>query len=247
MRIYPVVKKVIQGGGGGISDAFGLGINIGDSNVAPTDAATYAMALAQAETNATPTETTNLSLPAPDFADLNPAPTEARTLVLRYWATGCTTNDVASGNTVTPANANGQNDGVFAHCKTGTGTGDTTNPVTVTTGSLNVPGGLTILSASVMVWFKAPAITGASTDTLFLRITASGGVNQHVWDGPASSTLNWPGVDHSASPLVFDVSTYTLAQMQSIALNGSYNATVVLAPQTSLEIDAWAVAVTASL
>ena len=70
---------------------------------------------------------------------------------------------------------------------------------------------------------------------------------QVVWQGPALATVGWPGVDNSIVPLVFNVTSLTLAQLQSLVLTASYNSGVVLTPQSTLLIDAWAVDITATL
>ena len=241
---------VVSGGGGGpgISDAIAIAIIAPEiPNALPTDLAAFALAVLSSDTNLAQTEATKLSFPAPDFGDASPVPTESRLIVVRYWATGCTTNDASTGQTIAPANANGQNDGVFAALKTGTGTPDTTNPATVVTGSFNVASGLTITHASVLVWFKMASIGVALLDSFSIVATASSGFNATVWQGPALATVGWPGVDYSTVPLVFNVSSLTLAQLQSLVLTASYNSGVVLTPQTTLNIDAWSVDLTATL
>lgn len=242
-------KTPASAGSSGMTDAFTLGIKAADSNVVPTDAGTFLLRLAQGETNAAQSETVQLAFPSPDFGDTSPVPTEARTITLRSWATGCTSNDTTTGNTIAPGNANGQNDGTFAHLKTGTGTADTVNPATVVTGSMNVPGGITVVSAVVRVWFKVGAILLAVADSLFINMTASGGINRRVWTGPTLATALYAGEDYSTSALslTHNVTDLTLAQLQSIQLTASYNSGVILAPQSSIEIDAWAVDITASL
>ena len=241
---------VVSGGGGGpgISDAIAIAIIAPEiANALPTDLAAFALAVLSSDTNLAQTEATKLSFPAPDFGDASPAPTDARTIVVRFWATGCTTNDASAGQTIAPANANGQNDGVFAPLKTGTGTADTTNPATVTTGSFNVPSGLTITHASVVVWFKIASIGVALLDSFSITASASSGYSATVWQGPALATIGYPGADYSIVPLVFNVSALTLAQLQSLVLTASYNSGVVLTPQTTLNIDAWSVDITATL
>lgn len=236
------------GGGPGISDAIAIAIIAPEiANAIPTDLAAFAVAFLAGDTNAAQTEAAKLSFPSPDFGDASAVPTDARVIVIRTWATGCTTNDASSGNTITPANANGQNDGVFAALKTGTGAADTTNPVTLTTGFLNVPSGLTITHASVVVFFKIASIGVALLDSFSITATASSGYSATVWQGPALATVGYPGVDNSVVPLVFNVSALTLAQLQSLVLVASYNSGVVLTPQTTLNIDAWAVDLTVTL
>ena len=247
---HGLVGTVVVGGGGGpgISDGFTLKITAAEAaSPAPTEATAFALAVATGETNVTPTEAAQLKFPPPDFGDTALVPTDARVILLRYWATGCTTNDTTTGATITPANANGQNDGVFAALKTGTGTADTTNPVTLTTGSLNVPSGLTITHASIIVYFKLASIGIALLDSFSITATASSGYSATVWQGPALATIGYPGVDFSAVPMKFDISALTLAQLQSLVLTASYNSGVVLTPQTTLNIDAWAVELTVTL
>jgi hypothetical protein len=249
------VRTITKAGGGGstnsgLTDAFSLNIKVAETaNPVPTDLATFLIKLLQAETNATQTELVQLKFPSGDFGDSNSIPTETRTTTLRCWATGCTSNDTTTGNTIAPANANGQNDGTFAHLKTGTGTPDTINPATITTGSMNVPGGITVVSALIRVWFKVGAITLAVADNLNITYNTGGGPSGTVWQGPALATLLYPGEDYSTTALSWtkDVSSLTLAQLQALQLVASYNAGVLLAPQTSIEIDSWSVDVTINI
>ena len=239
-----------SGGGSGpaFTDAIGLAITAAEiPNATPTETTAFAIAVLTQDTNVLPTEAVQLKFPPPDFGDTSPVPTDARTIVIRCWATGCTTNDASAGQTIAPANANGPNDGVFASLKTGTGTADTTNPATVATGSLNVPAGLTITHASVLVWFKMAGIGIALLDSFSITATASGGYSATVWQGPALATIGWSGVDNSTVPLVFNVTALTIAQLQSLVLTASYNSGVVLTPQSTLFIDAWSVDLTSTL
>jgi hypothetical protein len=235
-------------GPAGFTDAFTLKIGVADSTASPTDAATFAIALAQADSNAGQSETVKLAFPAPDFTDANLTPTEARQLALRCWATGCTTNETATGNNVNPAAANGQNDGVFAQCHTGSGTPPSTvNPNTVTTGSMNVPGGLTIISAQLRMYFKTGAIAAAVADNLNITASSTGGYLNVVWQGPALATLLYPGEDYSVSGLTVNLTGLTLTQLQNMQLKASYTAGILALPQTTIQIDAWAVEIVASI
>lgn len=240
----------IPDGGGGsqnpaLSDGFKLSILASDSNSLQSDVAAYSLTLLQAES--VPVQTESVTLTERGLGDVSPAPIDARLIVLRSWCTGATSNDAVSGNTVAPASTNGPNDGVFCNCTTGTGTADTTNPVTVTSGSMNVPAGVTVASSRLRLWFKVAAIAAASTDTFSISMTATGLASQVIWAGPVAGTVAYPGVDYSAGTFTFDTSALTLAQLQSIVLTASYTATVVLVPQTSIKIDAWAVDITSNL
>ena len=112
---------------------------------------------------------------------------------------------------------------------------------------MNVPAGLIITKASIVVWFKLAAIGIALLDSFSIVATASGGYSATVWQGPALATVGYPGVDNSVVPLKFDITALTLAQLQSLVLTATYNSGVVLTPQTTLNIDAWAVELTVTL
>lgn len=225
-----------------------LGITFAETAPAQADAATFAVALAQTEANAAPTDTL-VGLQLKGLGDTIAGMTEGRTVVLRCWASGCTSNDNVTGNTVNPGAANGQNDGVFAGDKTGTGTADTTNPVTVSTGSMNVPAGIVVVSAKIRVWFKVASIQGSVADSLSISYNTGGGPAGTVWQGPALATVLYAGEDYSTTPTSWtkDVSTLTLAQLRALQLVSSYNAGIVLAPQTGIQIDAWAVDIIATI
>lgn len=171
--------------------------------------------------------------------DSNTTPTEVRTMTLRSWASGCVTN-AGTGNTVNPANANGQNNGVFANCAPGA-TGDLTNPVTVTTGSMNFPGGLTVISAQLRIFFKVGSILAAVADNLNITATSTSGYSSTPWQGPALATLLYGGEDYSAAGLTFSLAGLTVTQLQNLQLKASYNAGIVALPQTSIQIDAWCI------
>jgi hypothetical protein len=238
LKLFPSQTVIIKSGAG-LTDSFTLNIQANDSNNTPTDASTFAIALSQAETNPTPSETATLTFPSGDFGDSNAAPSESRLFHIRSWATGCASNDA---NLANPGNANGQNDGAFCNVKTNNALGDLTNPVTLTTGSMNWPGS-TVISALIRVFFKVPGVTLALADTLFISANSTGGFNQHIWDSPPTTTIGWPGVDFSseATSFTFNISSLTVTQLNNLQLVGSYSAAVVATPTTMLQIDAWAI------
>lgn len=94
-------------------DAFSLQVLVADTNAAPTDNVTYAMTLAQSDTNAGQTETVELGFPAGVYTDSNVPPSDVNGFNILVWLSGSSGSGVAS-----PANANGQNDGSFATIST---------------------------------------------------------------------------------------------------------------------------------
>lgn len=194
------------------------------------------------------TETAQLNFPAGDFDDSNATPTEGRTVTLRCWASGCTSNDTATGNTVAPSNANGQNNGTFANVTTGTGAPDTTNPVTVTTGSMNVPSGITVVSAQLRIFFHATATLAAVLDSpgVDIRITAPAALVATVWNGPALAVL-YPGENYDSGNYTYSLAGASLADLQALVLVARYSASVVALPQFAVLVDAWCVEITATI
>lgn len=234
-------SDTIGGGGGGATpnptDAFKIAITAADTNALPTDTATLAIADTEVDTNALPSETAKFAISGSALAETNNTPTEVRAVVVRSWATGCSSNDANQAGT---ANANGANDGVFCVVKTNNALGDLTNPVLLNTGNMNFPGGV-VTSALIRVWFKVPARTTA-LDTILIKATSSGGFSQTIYTHSGTAL-----VDHSSGDFTFDISTLTNTQLTNLALQGSYMAQVVAVPETSLQIDSWSIDATESI
>lgn len=243
------VAEVTPSGPAGFTDNFSLNVKLADTNDVQTDDSTFAIALAVSDTNDVQSETLKLTFPAGDFGDDNPTPTEGRQLFLRCWASGCTTNNTSSGNTVAPANANGQNNGTFANVTTGTGVPDTTNPVTVTTGSMNVPAGLTVVSAKIRIYFHTTGTLAAVVDSpgVDIQITAPAALAQTLWNGPALAVL-YGGENYDNGSFTVDLpGPPTLANLQAIVLQARYSASVVALPQYAILVDAWCVEIEATI
>jgi hypothetical protein len=229
----------IGGGGSGPnpSDAFTIAITANDTNATPTETTAFALTLLQNDTNNTPTETAKLNISGTGVSDTNAGQTEGRTIVVRSWATGCSSNDANQAGT---ANANGSNDGVFCVVKTNNALGDLTNPVILNTGSMNFPGG-TVTSALIRIWFKVPARTTA-LDTITITATSSGGYSSTPYTHSGTAL-----VDHSSGDFTFDISALTNTQLTNLALHANYTALVVATPETSIQIDAWSIDATETI
>lgn len=225
-------SDTIGGGGGGSgpnpTDSFKIAITAPDTNALPTDSATLALAVTEPDTNNLPSETAKLSISGSGLADTNALPTEVRTVVVRSWCTGASSNDA---NQAGVANVNGPNDGVFCTIKTNNALGDLTDPVFVTSGNMNFPGG-TVTSAVLRVWFKIPAGT-VGTDTQSILLTSSGGYSATAFTHTAAGA-----VDHSSGDFTFDISSLTNLQLTNLVVKFNYLATVVAVPDQSLQVDA---------
>lgn len=100
-----------------LSDALlKLSLTFGDTNAAPTDAATYLIQLAQAESNAALTDVLS-QMKINGLGDSNVAPSDGRSATAT-WTQGATTA-AGTGNWTTPANAQGLRDGTNANLTDG--------------------------------------------------------------------------------------------------------------------------------
>jgi len=232
-----------SGGTGGpavpaFTDSFSLGIKVVDSNATPTDAASFAMALSLADSNATPTEAVILKFPAGSFSDTNAAPTDSRSISIRSWATGCTDNDASKTN---PANANGQPGGApYTKVSTNLSLGDITNPVELTTGSMNYTYGGTGTAKNLYLYFKIADARVSALDTVV--ITWSDGTN-------SGTAWTWGLVaeDRTGTPLI--VALADAVALATMVVKVTYTASVVAAPQSVLgiQIDAIGLQATTTL
>lgn len=182
-------------------------------------------------------ETALLSISGSDMADTNDVQTEARTIVIRSWATGCSSN---TANLANPGNANGANDGATCNVKTNNALGDLTNPVTLSTGSMNFPGG-TVTFALIRVWFRVPA-RATSLDTITISYNTSG-----VPSGTLYTHSGTAEVNHLSGDFTFDISGLSNAELAALQLVVSYTAAVVAVPETSLNIDSWSIDATETI
>lgn len=158
------------GGGGteivtgdtGFTDAFEIAIKATDTTSAPTDGATYQIALAQSDSVATPTEAVSLGISGAGVNDSNATPTEARSATIRVWLSGAAGTDVDN-----PSNANGSNNGTLATISTGV---LASNPEILTADlGINVPSGITFSSATLTVWFRAQTTLVTSVAQIEIR------------------------------------------------------------------------------
>ena len=242
MKRYPIytVRDVINPSAPnttGLTDSFNIGIKANDSNIVPGDNVTFALSLTQSDTNAGQTETVQLAFPSPDFQDSNISPTETRLFVVRSWASGCVANTT---NLTTASNANNSNDGITCNVKTNNAIGDLSNPVTLTTGSMNFPGG-NVTSSLIRIWFQIPAdLVG---DTVTITATSSGAYSATLF----TATGVGSAVNNLNGNFTFNTSALTNLQLTNLVLTVSYTALVVAVPVTSVNIDAWAIDATIKL
>lgn len=233
MKIFSSTKRItVNTGGSAFTDSFSINVKAAESSSVPTDTGAFALALAQSETNAAPSEAVSLGFSGAGINDSNTVPTDARTAAIRVWGTGASDND---SSRTAPANSNGQNDAVFSDVTTNQALGDLTNPVTLTSGAFtSVPSSGTFSSKLIRVYFNIPArILSLDTITMSYNIGA-GDVVIYTHSGTAS-------VDHNSGTFTFDISGLTLAQCQALTLKANYLASVVATPETVLNLDAWAI------
>lgn len=164
-------------------------------------------------------------------------PSEGSRLIrLRFWAQ--TVNDNDSQQTA-PDNAEGEPNNTFCVVKTNNAVGDLTNPVEASqSGGWNLDlgvGGPTPTAKRIRVFFEIPA-RGSALDTL--TIERDDGVT------PANRTVLYthPGtaaVNHLAAGLAFDVSSFSVSDLESMGVYVRYLAAVVAAPETLIRLDAF--------
>jgi hypothetical protein len=239
IKLYPNTTVVITGGGSsGITDTFSLKITAADSNATPTDNSTFKLTVTEPESNNTPTDTATLKFPTPpDFGDTNTVPTDARTMKLRVWLSGST----GTSNVTNPANANGQNNGVFSSQTTTVG-GASTSQLTSQLGS-NI-GTITFTAAIYRGWFdltttlvtSVVSIVAHSSSALFTDVTIF-----------TFSGLNG-SVNHDAGDFTFDLiaaGINTLTKLQSLVILHNTSDAVGGVTPAVLKVDAGAAEITA--
>ncbi len=212
MKIYPLVKKVVSGGGGpNPTDAFSLKIIGPESNLAPTDASTFAIALLETDSNLAPTSGTpllNIKVPG----DSSTAPSDSESVTVRVWLSG-TTMDSTNGVT-SPANMDGQNNGTLATFQSAVA-GDA-NPRTHSALGANI-GSIAFTSAIYRGWFKSVNTLATSTGKLVMHSTTAAFTDITMFANAGPSTT----VDHLTGDFTFDLvaaGVNTLAKLQSCQL-----------------------------
>lgn len=224
---------IVTGGGSTTSvdpftDAFSLKINLTEDNAAPSDAAAFAIALLQTDSNADLTETVTLAFPAPDFADTNLTPSELNSFTLRIWLS-------SSSGATNPGNADGQNNGTVATLQTAVA-GASTIQMQSNLG-VNVPSGVIITSASYRSWFKS--VNTLITSTGRIDMTSTGGLfaNIALFNNSALNAT----VDHLSGDFTFDLvaaGVNTLAKLQSCHISHQVNDAVAGVTPHVLTVDA---------
>lgn len=199
--------RVLGGGGGGapsgpagFTDSFSIALTFPDTNTVPTDAASYAMTLAQSDSNAGHSDSVELKFPAGVYVDSSTAPSDVKDFAVRVWLSG------SSGAGVTnPTNADGQNNGTNATVSTAP-LGSNTETLTSLVG-VNLPAGLSVASAVYRGWFALTVSLGTSTGrviahsstALFADVTmfTSNSTTSHA-TGTFTFDLVAAGIDTSA-------------------------------------------------
>lgn len=228
-------RQLPSGGGAGFSDSFKIGIKSNDSNVAPTDNATFKLSLSQSDTNASQTETVKLALPSPDFGDSNIAPSETRTISMKVWLSGSAGTGVTS-----PTNADGANNGIVATLQTApTGT----NPLIMTSAlGANVPN-VTVTSVIFRGWFKSVNTLITSTTTLTLRSSTALFADIIIFSNAAANTT----IDNLSGTFTYNLITggiNTLAKIQSVQLICKTQDAAAGVSPAVLTVDAGAIEIT---
>ena len=196
----------VSSGPAGFTDAFSLGIKAADSTTVPTDAATFAMALALSDSNASQSETVTLGISGTGFSDSSTAPSDANSFTMRVWLSG------SAGTGVTnPSNADGANNATNASVQTAVA-GPTTETMTSQLGS-NVPTA-TVTSVVYRGWFQSANQLVTSTGSIILHSATAAFTDITMFTNSALNTT----VDHSSGDFTFDVvaaGVNTLAKIQS--------------------------------
>lgn len=216
-KIYPTQVVVV---GGSVSPAFSESISlnikgINDAANSPTDAATFAIALSEAESASAATEAVKLGISGSGVNDSSAAPTETKTFTLRAWlSASATSNALGTSDSVgTPANANGQNDGAVATITTAVA-GNARCTMSSTLGA-NLPSGISIASCVYRGWFKSVNTLITSTTRIFLHSTTGLFGDQTIFTNSGLNTT----VDHSTGDFTYDLianGINTLAKLQSL-------------------------------
>lgn len=181
----------VRGGGGGaapagpsgLTDAFSLGIKVAESNANPTDAASYVLGLALADTSAAPSDLLQIGFTLPDSIA---APTDAYSSVGILWGTGS-----AGAGVTTPANADGPNNATTAVVSTAVA-GATTETLTSNCGN-GAQAGTVYTSIKFKGWYRLNTVlvtseakvvihssTAAFTDIIIESIAAVNTINDHL-------------------------------------------------------------------
>lgn len=214
-----------------IKDSFpSMELIVAESNSALTEVTGFEIDITQTESNAAQTEAVILEVILPE--ETNAVQTETTVAAIRAWGSGSTDND---SSRTTPANANGQNDGVFSIISTNLALGDLTNPVELTTPTFTgAPVSGTFSAKRIRVWFNIGAnLATADTIQLFYKIGAGARV--------AFYTHGTGAVNYNDGSFTFDVSALSLADLANLDLIASYTALVVAVPLTEIQLDAWCI------
>lgn len=224
-------------GAAGFTDAFSINVKATDTVASPTDSWSASGTLAEADTVAAPSDALAITFPASDFQDTNQVPTDSRSAVIRCWSVTSVDNDKSL---TTPTNANGPPDSKFAEVKTGKEALDTTNPVVLTSSKFVIPEG-TYSSKVLRVWFDIPVGGISGEDKVLLRYNVGG--------GPVTffTRVGTTSYEHNSGDFTFDVSTLTVAELKKLELLASYEAKIVLTPETVIKLDAWCVELTGTM
>lgn len=191
------------------TDSYSIGIKAADSSATPTDSDTYAISLAQSDTNAGQAEAVELKFPTGVWGETSATPSEGQSFTVVVWLA----NSAGSGVT-NPSNADGENDGATAQVQTAP-LGSNTETLLSDIGT-NV-GSWTFTSCTYRGWFRlqtqlvtstarviARSSTAAFSDITMATLSAVGGDTNHL-SGSFTYDLFAAGVD-------------TLSKLQSLQI-----------------------------
>jgi hypothetical protein len=184
-----------------------LGLGLTDTISLPTDAATFAMNLAQADTVAAQTETAKLNIRG--LGDSNTVPTDTRSALVKLWGSGSAGTGVTS-----PANADGPNSGTpFATISTAAA-GPTTETLTSNCGNAVAAGTPFPTSIIFRGWYRLQ--TTLSTSTARVLVHSSSAAFTDIVIETLAATAG--DLDHLTTPFVsadLAGTINTLAKLQS--------------------------------
>lgn len=160
-----------------------LGVGTVDTNLAPTDVASYTFGLTLADSNAAPADATKIAF---TLADANAALADARSSVASLWGTGS-----AGPGSTNPANADGPNNGTTSDVSTVVA-GATTASLTSNCGNAAAAG--TFYTSIVFKgWYRLQTVlststakvvvhssTAAFTDIVIETLAAAAGDSNHL-------------------------------------------------------------------
>lgn len=204
-----------------------------ETNLVPTDLASFELDLSYAESNSIPAETLRLAISGLD--ETNPPPADSSTVTFRHWAISSEDN---AGSATTPANANGQPNGVFANVRTAAQVGNITNPVEVvssTVGGVPVTQPAGLIAKRCRIFYTTPA-RAAALDTVTLQRDAGSSSVRTILATIGTAAENF---GQGTNGRAFSLDELTWSAFRIVWMFANYQAVVVASPETAIQLDAW--------